>query len=89
MKREEMTDKEAEIYKSCLWKKTTVDELETKKIVRKGNECWRELKSRMIEGDELWQYSSPAEDWKNLMGEAGIALLRNGEIVEVMMTLHN
>ena len=84
-----MTDKEAEVYKSCLWKKTTVDELEAKKIVRKSNECWQALKSRMTEGDEIWQYTSPAEDWANLVGEAGIALVRNGEIAEIMMTLHN
>ena len=37
-----------------------------------------ELAESMAPGDELWAFSSPPETWRNLMGRAGIVLVRRG-----------
>jgi hypothetical protein len=43
----------------------------------------------MEPGDELWAFSSPPETWQHLCGRAGIALVRNGEVIEAMTTMMN
>ncbi len=53
------------------------------------NDCWREMVSMMTEGDELWEFCSPPESWEHLAGRAGIALVRDGEIVESIVTMMN
>lgn len=46
------------------------------------NRDWRELLAKNPEGYEIWEYSSPPGSWEHLAGSAGIALVRNGEIVD-------
>ena len=41
------------------------------------------------EGDELWEFRSPRESWANMAGRAGIALVRNGEVVASIVTRMN
>jgi len=53
------------------------------------NGVWRELIAGMREGDELWEYSSPDHFWKHYAGRAGIAVVRNGEIVDSITTEMN
>jgi hypothetical protein len=36
---------------------------------------------RLQEGDELWWFSSPQEQWNALAGRAGIALVRDGKCI--------
>jgi hypothetical protein len=43
----------------------------------------------MQPGDELWTFSSPAESWKYLAGRAGVALVRDGKPIKVVITLMN
>jgi hypothetical protein len=50
---------------------------------------WQTLKSKMQPGDEPWTFSSPPEDWERFMGWEGIALVRQGEIVELLCTAMN
>jgi len=50
---------------------------------------WEALKAEMKSGDELWTFSSPADYWKNLAGRLGIALVRDGKIVDVIVTAMN
>jgi hypothetical protein len=38
------------------------------------------------EGDEIWYFKSPKEDWDRLMGRAGNAIIRNGECVYYQVT---
>jgi uncharacterized protein (TIGR02996 family) len=45
---------------------------------------WCELLNKLEPGDELWEYDSPKEDWYRLMGSSGIALLRNGVVIDTM-----
>lgn len=51
------------------------------------NDRWKALLARMVEGDELWEFSTPREDWHALAGRAGIALVRQGRIVDEIITL--
>jgi hypothetical protein len=53
------------------------------------NAEWEGLKARMQPGDELWTFASSPESWRNLAGRAGIALVRNGQIVERLVTMMN
>ena len=51
------------------------------------NAQWELLKSEMIEGDELWSFNSPADSWRHLAGRSGIALVRNGEVIQALLTM--
>lgn len=53
------------------------------------NSIWMEFQKQIREGDELWNFSSPAESWWELCGRAGIALVRNGEIEDSFVTMMN
>ena len=49
----------------------------------------RELVATMQPGDELWHYDSDEEDWTNLCGEMGFAIVRSGEVVASDMHIMN
>jgi hypothetical protein len=49
---------------------------------------WQQvLAQKMVPGDEIWEFSSPPESWACLAGRAGIALVRDGEVVELITTI--
>jgi hypothetical protein len=48
---------------------------------------WEEFKAAMLPGDELWAFSSPADSWKHLAGRSGIALVRGGVPIRIIVTL--
>lgn len=54
----------------------------------KGWSKWERLKGRMVQGDELWAFSSAPESQEVLCGRAGVAVLRGerpiGQVVLVM-----
>ena len=89
------------MYKEWLQLKLTVREAEDKHMVhhrnlsRKGvpfgfqNSEWMELLIEMIEGDELWEFCSPEETWRNLCGREGIALVRDEKIIRLIVTRLN
>lgn len=39
------------------------------------------------DGDVVWRFSSPRESWMYLAGRAGLALVRDGQIVHSRMTI--
>jgi len=53
------------------------------------NERWRALLAQMEVGDELWEFRSPVESWEHLAGRAGIAVVRQGEIINFIVTMMN
>lgn len=64
--------------KSWLYKQMTVEELE--RIFAAQNQQgllteWEQFKLKIAPGDELWTYSGG-------MGNVGVALLRQGEVIE-------
>jgi hypothetical protein len=79
--------------------KLTVEEAEANPIrIRETGELkpfgymsgqWESLKRAMRPGDELYRFTSSPESWKHLAGRAGIALVRDGEIVDTLVTMMN
>jgi hypothetical protein len=53
------------------------------------NAKWEALKADIRPGDELWTFSSPPRTWEDLAGRAGIALVRDGQAIEVIVTKLN
>jgi hypothetical protein len=53
------------------------------------NERWQALLARMQEGDELWEFCSSPESWAHLAGREGIALVRDGKIIDSILTIMN
>lgn len=47
---------------------------------------WRRLVDGLQEGDELWEYRSPPESWDLMAGRAGYWVVRDGEIVDGVVT---
>jgi hypothetical protein len=52
-------------------------------------EEWNALKSQMLDGDEIWEFSSSADSWNHLAGRAGFALVRNGKAIDCIVTIMN
>jgi len=57
----------------------------TRKIPVKYAHLGEALKAQMIEGDEVWEFRSPPESWRGFYGRAGVALVRNGEVVDIVV----
>jgi len=53
------------------------------------NREWEDLKALMMPGDEIWTFSSPPESWQDLAGRAGVALVRDGIPIRVVVTMMN
>jgi len=89
------------MYKEWLQCKLTIREAENKNMVhhrRLGlrrvpfgfqNSEWKQLIAQMTEGDELWKFCSPEETWRNLCGREGIALVRDDQIINFIVTKLN
>jgi hypothetical protein len=89
---------EYEIQDMSLWKKTTVVETEAHPTcLRTGelkpfgylNDQWEAMKAKLQPGDELYRFSSSRESWAHLAGRAGIALVRQGNIIATVITMMN
>jgi hypothetical protein len=53
------------------------------------NTEWEALKAEIQPGDELWTFSSPPASWQGLAGRAGIALVRNGAPIKILLGAMN
>lgn len=53
------------------------------------NREWELLKAAMKPTDEIWTFATPADYWRNLAGRAGLALVRDGNAIKVVVTLLN
>jgi hypothetical protein len=81
------------MVKEWLTEKTTIEDTEADIFRYSGPEQqapgdpwyddWQEFKAQLKPGDELWNWSSPPESWRMMGGRAGVAIVRNGEIVAV------
>lgn len=89
------------MFKEWLTRRTTVAESERKNLVLLEelgpqpipfgyqHQEWEAFKSKLQEGDELWEFCSPPETWVNLMGSEGICIVRDGEIIACIVTRMN
>ena len=53
------------------------------------NQQWQALLAKKEAGDELFEFRSPEHTWRGLGGRAGISLVRDGEIVDSIITALN
>ncbi len=79
-RREKFIEPKADIPKAWLTRGLSEEE---------SDDWWWEFQERMQEGDELWEFESPKHFWDHLAGRAGIALVRNGEVVASRVTKLN
>lgn len=89
------------MVKKWLTHKTTVKKSEIKHLIKDESlgaptvpfgfqsPEWVKIKGQMKEGDELWEFCSPPKSWENLAGRAGICLVRDGEIIDSIVTIMN
>jgi hypothetical protein len=45
------------------------------------------LKRLMIDGDEIWRFSTPPWTWKMLAGRAGLVIVRSGRVIHGVTTI--
>ena len=69
-----------------LTKRVTMDEL---RLDKNGGEFWRRLLDAYHEGDELWEFSTPLHFWQHLVGRGGVALVRQGVIIDHIVSIMN
>lgn len=89
------------VVQGWLRKKTSVEEVEAEwaKEQARGlraevrrplgfiNAQWETFKAQMQPGDELWTFRSDDGSWKMLAGREGYALVRNGEVIDEIVTV--
>jgi hypothetical protein len=89
------------IPKAWLKKKTTVANAEQAHLVKDKrlgpkpvpfgfiNARWEQFKAGMRLGDELWEFESPGPSWEHLAGRAGLCIVREGRIIDALITRMN
>lgn len=50
---------------------------------------WEKFKYKIEIGDEYYEFCSPPETWDKLRGSAGIALVRDGKVIDSIVTVLN
>ena len=50
---------------------------------------WETLKAEIKPSDEVWTFISPADSWQQFVGGMGVALLRESNVIGVIVTLMN
>jgi hypothetical protein len=53
------------------------------------NSIWEAVKRSAQDSDEIWEFSSPAKSWKLLAGRAGVCIVRNGKVIDGIVTIMN
>ncbi len=81
------------IPKEWLEALTTVAEIESgfkqQRLAASWLEDWHALVDAMQPGDELWSFCSPPDSWQHLAGRAGFAVVRQGEVINTILTMMN
>ena len=89
------------IPKGWLQKKTTIEKAEQDHLVtdkRLGpkpvpfgfiNARWEKFKAGIRTGDELWEFKSSDESWEKLAGRAGFCIVREGRVIDAIITYMN
>lgn len=51
------------------------------------NDQWRDFKSRLRKGDVIAFFRSDDESWEGLYGREGYAIIRDGKVVHIIITI--
>lgn len=54
-----------------------------------STEPWKTFTSKIQQFDEVWFYKLPTEFWKELRGCQGYVILRNGRVIDNIITIRN
>lgn len=94
----------SQIPHSWLIRRTTITEIESECMEVDGSldeqpsefitaqDVLRKMRafvSQIKNGDQLWKYRSSEDTWQSLCGEQGFAIIRNGQTVDVFITMVN
>ncbi|MHC4879364.1 MAG: hypothetical protein ACYTGL_23160 [Planctomycetota bacterium] len=53
------------------------------------NKLWEQFKAQIEDSDELWEFRSSEASWEHLAGRAGFAVVRDGKVIDCLVTLMN
>ena len=56
------------------------------RVALRNRMAWQKLKSHAHTGDELWAFQNPPGTWRKLGKRTGFALVRQGAVVESVLT---
>lgn len=56
------------------------------RLFGRQNDEWEDLRRSLREDDEIWSFCSPPESWKESAGLAGMAVVRQGRVVDCLVT---
>jgi len=76
-----------EEYVSASWLRKKVDFEDLEYEITKDD--IDRFKDQMLEGDEIWRFSSGSSSWQNLAGRAGYALVRDGKAIDGVVSVMN
>lgn len=89
-------EEETELFVSLDWLSNRIDFDSLEKefedfdnLSEELQEDWVTLKHMYRDGDEVWEFESPADYWESLCGSAGFALIRQGKIIFTIETTCN
>ena len=52
-------------------------------------DLWNDFARWLAPGDELWTFSSPPQSWADMMGRAGLAIVRSGIPIRAYVQVKN
>jgi hypothetical protein len=84
-----------EAFMSWRVERVSVEQVETQPILNHqepfpaDHDRWQELKRTMQTGDELWTFRSPEQEWDRHMGWQGLVLVRDGRLIDELVTAQN
>jgi hypothetical protein len=77
------------IVATWLTERTTEGQIVNKHGKYLDSERWEKLKDQFEVGDSYYEYCSPPETWDQRRGQAGIALVRDGNVIDEIVTVLN
>lgn len=79
--------KSGEVFPPVKWLTRQISLKDIDRVEMGKSEDWNRIKTRHIDGDELWEFSSPTEYWEGLAGRQGIALIRGDRPIAHVITV--
>jgi len=93
---ERAPDEEDRIPKDWLQEKLGLQQAEAANTRLEGgvpfggqNERWERLKASLQSGDQIWSFYSPPVTWEHCAGRSSIAIVREGRVVDCLITMMN
>jgi hypothetical protein len=93
---ERAPDEEDLIPKDWLQEKLSLQQAEAANTRPEGgvpfggqNERWERLKASLQSGDQIWAFYSPPVTWEHCAGRSGVAVVREGRVVDCLITMMN